>query len=267
MFKTLTKYKPDMSEEGIYIQKHLIPAGTIYSLHWHEYLEFEMILSGEVMHMYNNHTYKLGTGDAYLMYYRDFHEITALTDVTVYSLHFRSDMLSPQLAGFLDYNRFHCHLNTKERKHIQHLLDMLKQEHQDKKYGYHLLLKQYINEILIILIRKSAIASDSTTPLPIQQAVSYLNEHFMEQITLRDLARRSALSPNYLGQLFRQQMNCTFREYLNLLRLKCACQLLDTSELSVKEIAFASGYQSVEYFLEVFHKNMQMTPTQYRKKL
>ena len=67
-----------------------------------------------------------------------------------------------------------------------------------------------------------------------------------------------------MGHLFKTEIGYTFHEHLNILRLKYACRLLWTSDMTVKEIAFASGYSSVEYFQYAFKKTMRITPNQYR---
>lgn len=266
MQRNIPKYKPDMDEEGISIFERKLPAGNVCELHWHEYLEFEIIVSGKVRHVYNNHKYELSSGDAFLMCYCDLHEVTAMTDVLLYSVHFDSSILAPELTSLLDYNRFHCHLEDTEKVRILHLISCLQRESLGKQAFYRKLLKQYINEIMVLMLRKANISIDSTIPQPIQQMVSYLNEHFTEKISLTELADQLAMSTNYLGQLFKQQFGCTFHEYLNLQRLKQACRLLDSTELSVKEIGFMIGYQSTEYFLYVFRNHMQTTPTEYRRR-
>ena len=78
------------------------------------------------------------------------------------------------------------------------------------------------------------------------------------------LANRFSVSVNYLGSLFKKNMGTSFNEYLNNVRLRYACSLLQSSELSVKEVAFASGYNSTEYFLYIFKKKMGMTPREYK---
>ena len=93
-----------------------------------------------------------------------------------------------------------------------------------------------------------------------------MNEHFLQKITLEEVAETLSFSPNYLGQLFKNQIGCTFNEYLHNLRLKYACSLLQTSDLPVKEVAFASGYSSVEYFMYIFKKKLHTTPNAYRKR-
>lgn len=99
-----------------------------------------------------------------------------------------------------------------------------------------------------------------------KQALIYLNEHFSEKITLKELARICSYSPNHLGYLFKTQTGITFTEYLNNMRLNYACSLLYDSELLIKEVAYLSGFSSVAYFAQLFKEKFQMTPREYRKK-
>ena len=146
------------------------------------------------------------------------------------------------------------------------MIKELLKESSEKLPYYALNIKSKINEIVISMIRKATCNEIIATPLPIQQAIAYINEHFLEQITLKDLAKQLSFSPNYLGMLFKKQTNSTFNEYLNTLRLKYACNLLSSSDISVKEISYASGYGSVEYFMYAFKKKMLMTPIEYRNR-
>ena len=79
------------------------------------------------------------------------------------------------------------------------------------------------------------------------------------------MAQTYGFSKNYFGKLFRDAVGLPFRDYLNKIRLKYACELLSASNLGIKEIAYAAGYQSVEYFLYVFKKSLSVTPGDYRK--
>lgn len=101
--------------------------------------------------------------------------------------------------------------------------------------------------------------------LPVQQAILYINEHFTEKITLVELAKILAFSPNHLGYLFKLQMGITFTEYLNNIRMNYACSLLQSSDLLVKEIAFISGFHSAAYFTQSFKQKVHLTPKEYRK--
>ena len=268
MGNTLDRYELDITDEyGFILYERMIPAGTRYPLHWHEFLEFEIIESGTAEHIYNGKTYVVKPGNAYMMCYYDFHEVTAITDVKLYSIHFVPSMLDAEIVQYLNYNKFHCHFEEKEAEQIILRMLELKEETKNRRLFSRQIIENIISEIVIAMIRKSTVTQISAAPLPVQQAIAYLNEHFLEKITLEELACRLSFSPNYLGHLFTTQIGCTFNDYLNTLRLKYACSLLLSSAISVKEIAYISGYSSVEYFMYAFKKKMHMTPGEYRTQL
>lgn len=264
--QNLSTYQSDIDrKQGFVLTKQFLPAGKSYPLHWHDFIEFELILSGTADHIYNHTEYTVSPGSAYMMCYYDFHGITALTDLTLYSIHFDKELLPDDIIPFLDFNRFRCQLTEEEQRHILQLLDRLTKEADDALPFHNLLIHNILSEIVIMMIRKSTTNGNLSTPLPIQQAISYINANFTRSLTLEEMAGELSFSPNYLGQLFKKQTGRTFNEYLNTLRLKYACSLLSVSNLSVKEVAFTAGYRSVEYFLYQFKKNMLMTPNEYRR--
>ena len=115
-------------------------------------------------------------------------------------------------------------------------------------------------------MKKDYVKKEAYDSLPIQQAIIYINKHFSEKITLKQLAKILSFSPNYLGYLFKTQLGISFTEYLNNMRLNYACGLLQSSDFLVKEIAFLSGFNSVTYFVQLFKRKMEMTPKEYKKK-
>ena len=125
--------------------------------------------------------------------------------------------------------------------------------------------KNVLSKIVIQMIRKKTNSITLNTPLPIQQAIAIIADNFLQKLTLEDVAKKISFAPSYLGKIFKAQTGYTFNDYLNSLRLKHACGLLNSSEIPVKDIAFQSGYSSVEYFLYIFKKRMQMTPSEYRE--
>lgn len=253
------------SEHDYSIWDHPLEAGRHIPLHWHDYFEFELVVKGELKHLCNGRDCRATTGSAYLMSFQNFHELTALTDTHIYSLHFDKKLLPPEILPWIGYHDLHFQFNEKETRQLENRFLELLKENDQKLPFYAMNSRSIITEIIVTAIRKATNNSLSATPLPIQQAVSYINEHFQEQLTLAELAATLSFSPNYLGMLFKKQMNCTFHEYLNTLRLKHACNLLSFSNMSVKEISFSSGYSSVEYFMYAFKKMMMMTPNEYRK--
>lgn len=253
------------NKDNFGIWDHPIEEGRHIPLHWHDYFEFELIVEGEVSHTCNGNTQILTAGCAHLMSPQDFHELTMHSYTHIYSLHFSKKILPPELLQTFDYHDLHFKFTPEESRYLENkFLRLIKEENEQLPF-YKLNMVNIISEILIFALRKSQNSDSLNTPTPIQQAVIYINEHFQEQLSLNKMADALCFSPNYLGMLFKKHMNCSFNEYLNRLRLKYACNMLSSSNMSIREIAFSSGYSSVEYFTSTFKKTMLMTPNEYRK--
>lgn len=96
------------------------------------------------------------------------------------------------------------------------------------------------------------------------KAVSYMRQHFMEEITIEDLAGCVSVSPYHFIRLFKKQYGITPHQYLLSMRLDCARFYLRSGDKTVKEIAFSCGFQSENNFCVAFKKQTGMTPTNYR---
>jgi AraC-like DNA-binding protein len=98
----------------------------------------------------------------------------------------------------------------------------------------------------------------------IAEAIIYMSDHVESPLRMSGLARMAGLSQAYFGELFKAQTGSSPRDYLHLLRLHRACQLLQSSELSIKEIAVQVGYQDPFHFSRQFKAFQGVSPTEYR---
>lgn len=94
---------------------------------------------------------------------------------------------------------------------------------------------------------------------------SYIEEHYMKEVRLADLAIVAHVTPAYLGARFKREMGISFTEYLISYRLEKAKRLLKESSAPVKEIASAVGYADHVQFEKTFKKRVGLTPGKYRK--
>jgi len=92
-----------------------------------------------------------------------------------------------------------------------------------------------------------------------------MKENIHQQLTLDHLAKKVALSKNYLVFLFHEKTGYSPVNYFIHLKIQLACHYLDTSDLSIKEISQKVGYQDAYYFSRIFKKIMQQSPKQYRE--
>lgn len=101
----------------------------------------------------------------------------------------------------------------------------------------------------------------------IQILVRLLENNLNKQIAIAEIAKLVNLSPSRLAHLFKEEMELSIQQYITQLRLAKAKRQLETSFLSVKEIAASVGFSSVARFVACFKNVVGSTPSQYRKHL
>ena len=99
-------------------------------------------------------------------------------------------------------------------------------------------------------------------PPPLQKAISYIHSHYSEPIYLGSVADACSISTGYLSHLFSEQMDTTFVNYLNRYRIDRAEELLKEKKLSIKEVAYRTGYQDPNYFSRIFRKIKNLSPSE-----
>lgn len=99
----------------------------------------------------------------------------------------------------------------------------------------------------------------------LDEAIRYMAKRVADSVTLPDIAKHTGLSKQHLIYLFNREIGCPPIEYFLRLKMQRAGQLLDLSDLSVKEIAAAVGIADPYYFSRLFKKTMGYSPTAYRK--
>ena len=98
----------------------------------------------------------------------------------------------------------------------------------------------------------------------LRRVVAYVDQNYMHKLTLEDIAQHVYLNKTYVGQMFTKYLGINFSNYLEGIRIQNACRLLHSTDLSITEIAKASGYASQSYFTKVFKKRLGVGPLQYR---
>jgi AraC-like DNA-binding protein len=104
-----------------------------------------------------------------------------------------------------------------------------------------------------------AIAHDLT------KSIEFMRANLTRSLNLQELSRHSGLSPTRYSALFREQTGSSPVEHHIRLRMQAACHLLDTTALSVKEVAAELGYPDPYYFSRIFQKILGCSPVAYRR--
>ena len=99
----------------------------------------------------------------------------------------------------------------------------------------------------------------------LQRVTSYIDEHYIDGLSLDEVATATGISRYYVSHLFKELMDTTFVGYVNELRLNRAAMLLMTSDSPIIEIAALSGFNNLSNFNRAFKLHFGKTPSAYRK--
>ena len=95
----------------------------------------------------------------------------------------------------------------------------------------------------------------------------YIQAHYMEDLSMQELARQMNYSEAYFCKLFKQCFGQNFTSYLTEYRVETAKKMLGQPTVNVKEIGKAVGYCDANYFAKVFKRITGQSPTDYRTEL
>ncbi len=110
--------------------------------------------------------------------------------------------------------------------------------------------------------RNSGKLSDSEK---LQRILSYVNSHYQDTVSLREMAADMYLSTSTLSRFFRKQTGYYFADYLNMVRLMHAASELTSTANSVTKIALDCGFSNSSAFSRLFHDTYGISPVDYRK--
>lgn len=108
--------------------------------------------------------------------------------------------------------------------------------------------------------------ADESNPV-VRRAINYLGKNLGKRLSLNQLAAEVGYSPTYFTTLFKKETNYSPISYFSHLKIVKACELLDYTNMKVKEISFHLGYSDPYYFTKDFKKKMGLSPRHYRNRI
>ena len=241
-----------------------------FALHFHNFFEFELVLSGEGKHILNGKEYPLKRGVAWLTRLSDVHEGSVSETIYLYNIQFSPSRLPKEIlhrisieSGNLAIVFSHQDLATAVElcKALTHLSKEKTKEGEE--------VKEYILSALLSLFFRCYGEGELTegAPLRITEALSYIGENFRARISLSDIADALHTNKNYLCTYFKEKTGVSVMEYIRRRRLEYAERLLKTTELRGIDLATECGYGSISHFLRDFKARYGVTPTEMRLSL
>lgn len=254
-----------------------------WSVHWHESLEFQYILSGSITFTCGGRTETLGPGDVFFANWCIPHHAVGFADGTHYHvvqvdldwllveqgdlrLSRYRDILTVHSAAF---SPFIC-----QDQRLTQLFDWIIATYRDRGFGWELHIKGLLLSLLGWLLHTYYQADaeplqtaqyDSALRYS-RQVLNYIAKNYTKAINLDDIAREMGLTKSYICRLFRQHTGSTIIGYVNRLRCYQAIYLME-SGASVTEAALSVGFNDYNYFSRMFKKVIGCRPSDSMTKI
>ena len=253
------------SDLGYTCEKRFFHETSTYPLHWHSFIEIEFFVEGSGSHEFNNTKFPIKSGDIWLLSTYDSHQVVLDRGMKSVNISLVPDILHEKLLTQLNLvHPLHCSLNKEEIQSFLAKVDILYAEQKHSNMLADVKTISIINEMIVDIIRKSSTDTASINNQTVYEMINYIKGHYKTKVSIAELANEFSLTPNYCGYLFKKTMGISFNDYLNTLRLKNACNSLLNTDLSINEIAYNAGFNSLEYFHTTFKRFYGITPAKYR---
>lgn len=129
---------------------------------------------------------------------------------------------------------------------------------------FYMLCQVLISDPKLILVREAHPKNQEAETMTKMQG--YIQDHLREKIMLKDVADYLGFSESYCSRYIKKKTKMTFLEYLNNERMDIARNELSKSGAPVTEVAFMTGFSSIQSFNRIFKQYFGMSPSDYRKK-
>ena len=250
--------------------------------HTHEFIEIVYFLSGHMTHIINGQTYKVKHGDILFMNYGCTHSFFYNEELSYINILFSPEVMSEKIVtpsnafSILSLSTFNNMRNESnygkisfsgaERREIEDIVLAMLKEYNEKKTSWEAVLGNYLNTLIVKMLRKTEMGIEPSEIRDIWQELSeYIDNNLDLKLTLSDLAQKCFYNPSYFSRIFKEKFKISFVEYITQKRLAHAVDLLKNTELSVSDVGRRVGFSDSKAFYHAFSRQYHCTPSEYRK--
>ncbi|WP_168735427.1 AraC family transcriptional regulator [Cohnella fermenti] len=253
--------------------------------HYHEEVEFLLVLSGELTVFCKEERMALRPGDVVVFGSSEPHTTlqTSMEGLSyiVFQIDLRKYWDPSTLSSMQHFSEVIRPLssvnyifreNDDVRRRIEELIREIYDEMNEGRVGYELAVSSAIKSMLLQLLRSDARQqlhySNNSLLTRLQPALAYVEERLDERISVADASRLVNMSYTHFIKTFKKGVGMSFTDFVVLKRIKKAEQLLLTNDsLSIAEIAESVGFTNIGHFYDMFRRYNDCSPKQFKLKL
>lgn len=257
--------------DSISINRRQLTNGSVRG-HFHDCFELEINLNGDANNIINGSFYPIHKNSFYLLSPADIHKLDIVDTVDIISIQFTDLPLSKELLNQLNTAKYPI-IGEFSDEQFENLLSPLLNLYSDSGCIFNesyrnIYIRSFLEMLLSVILDKCQKNDNSTVPSHIMLSLlSYVKNHFRENIPLDQLAKQYGYNTNYLRSKFRQLTGKTYVSFVNDERLTYSYRLIELTDLPISEISDSAGYTSLSYFSRIFKAKYGISPIDLRHSL
>lgn len=197
---------------------------------------------------------------------------------TLLQLHFHPEVFTNMFSDVLKENNLYFLLELtlnrtrfikgKSFEQLNTCIFFIRQELSQKKTNWEKMVNLYLSQLIILLSRDIS-HNVVSTPLcknrHLTSAIQYINQHYMNKLTVEEVAKECGTSPRYINKIFMENLNMNVSTYITYLRINKSIEIMlkKGKDYSLTELALEVGFGSLQHYSKVFKEKMGFTPTKY----
>ena len=230
-----------------------------FGSHFHDSFEFVYVFEGEIVVNIEKEKYNIKSGEGLLILPNQIHSFNTLKHSKTFILIFASSYVAKYYKQSLTYCSKKPYFSLKDK------LDLVERlQHEENIF----LLKSLLYYLVYLYTQSESIPRDVKYNTLMQHVLTYIEENYQRDITLKELSKALGYDYHYLSSIINNGLNSNFLAFLNEYRINKVCELMmDDSSTSISDLAYSCGYISLRTFNRNFLEIKKITPREYRQKL
>ncbi len=257
-----------------------------YPLHNHDFSELVIVYEGTGTHFSPQFAHRISAGDVFVINGAVEHGYSDTENLCLINILFLPETLNVSMFDLPLSAAFHLlftlepefryqnsaagflHLTPEQLARVMKLAAEMESELERKENGYQMLVTGCFMQLTALLTRYY---EHEARPIPVKlrrisEIMAYLQNNYRSKISIEQLCSSAGMSESSLSRAFKQAAGTSLLDYCNQLRLRHSMRLLRATDLSISEIAEASGFDDSNYFSRLFKNRLGLSPRIYRQK-
>ena len=258
--------------KDFFIEKYTM-RDTMTDMHYHHTNELYYILDGERDYFIDQQFFKANDGDFVMVPHDTMHRTAgkSATRVLIYfSESFLSKYFSAKPLNFV-MSKFKASIFRPPMvmkgffdSTIAGLLRTYEDKVKNNDKGGDEVIASYLFSLLFTIATADNYYIEHAYPDErISQIIKYINENYSQIDNIEEIASKFYISKFYLCKIFSENLGTSLVSYLNMIRIRSACQMIREGNERMVDIALRCGFNSSSYFCKVFKKEMGITPREF----